>query len=35
MAKALNCVIQIVSSEICSQSQSIFITPLAEDVAII
>ena len=31
VANALNCVIHIVSSEICSQSQSIIITPLLED----
>ena len=31
VANALNCVIHIVSSEICSQSQSIIITPLSED----
>ena len=31
VANALNCLIHIVSSEICSQSQSIIITPLSED----
>ena len=31
VANALNCVIHIVSSEICSQSQSIIITPSLED----
>ena len=31
VANALNCVIHIVSSEICSQSHSIIISPLSED----
>ena len=31
VANALNCLIHIVSSEICSQSQSVIITPLSED----